>query len=410
MKRLRQYFFPPLPALLALGFSSGLPLALTASSLSIWLKEEGISKTSIGLFGGISIAYACKFAWSPLVDNLRLPVLTTLLGRRRAWLLASQAALALCIAALSCMHPAAAPLSTAFIALLVAIASATQDIAIDAYRVEMLTPERQALGSAVAVLGYRLGMIASSAGALLLATAFGWQATYLCMALLVGVGTAAMLIAGEPPRPEGSGEGKSWLGWFRQPLFDMMQRQGWLVILAFVLFYKLPDAFLGLMANPYYLEAGYTKVQIAEVAKVYGLLATICGGFLGAWLAKKLGLHATLWIGGIACALGTLLFIPLQHAGASTAWLALVIGLDNISGGISTTALVAYISGLCNTRFTATQYALLSSLAASARTLSTLPSGWSADTFGWTGFFIICALLALPGLLLLSVLTKRKAY
>lgn len=406
-KFFRELSQKPMPTLLALGFSSGLPLALTLGTLSLWLKESGISKTSIGLFGAVGIAYSFKFLWSPLIDNVRLPLLSNLLGRRRSWMLVSQILLILCIAGLGSLNPANEPWLVALFAALVAFCSATQDIVIDAYRVEMLTPERQGEGSAVAVLGYRLGMLASFVGAVHVATAFGWHIAYFSMAALVGVGIAAMLLSKEPEMPAKASP-RTFAAWFGEPLREFLQRPAWAMILIFVALYKLPDAFLGLMANPYYLEMGFSQNQIADIAKPSGFFATIGGGFLGAYLVRRFGVLATLWIGGIACALGALLFIPLQFAHANLGLLAIIITLDNISGGISLTALVAYLSGLCDKRFTATQYALLSSLAAIGRTLCSTVSGLTADTLGWSGFFITCSSLSLPGLALLYALTRRE--
>jgi len=397
-----------MPALLALGFASGLPLALTLGTLSVWLTESGISKTQIGLFGAIGIAYSFKFAWSPLIDHTRLPVLGRLLGQRRSWMLLTQCLLALSIVFMGTLDPAETPWLVALAAALVAFASATQDIIIDAYRVEKLTPERQGTGSAVAVLGYRLGQVASGAGALYLSMLVGWHITYFCMAPLIGIGTLAMLLSGEPQHPP-LNRPKHLSAWFGEPLRDFMTRTDWPLILAFVTFYKLPDAFIGIMGNRYYLETGFTKDQIAYAGKIYGMLASIAGGFLGAYLIRRRGLLATLWIGGIACGLGALLFIPLQQMNGSVALLAAILTLDNISGGISITAQVAYLSRLCNARFTATQYALLSSLTGVARSLSSTPSGWVSQTYGWTSFFIVCASLSLPGLALLAVLTKRQS-
>lgn len=410
LRKLAPYFSNPMPLLFALGFASGLPYALTAGTLSIWLTEEGISRGSIGLFGGIGIAYTFKFAWSPLVDSVRIPILSRF-GRRRSWLLATQAGLIASIIALACTSPASTTWLTALFALLVAIFSATQDIVIDAYRVEVLEPERQAAGAAMGVLGYRIGMIVSGAGALYLATYFGWRVTYLCMAAAMGVGVLATLFSKEPLMNNALPIDKRDVAtWFREsviaPLRDFMKRPEWKLILAFVFFYKLPDAYMGIMANPYYLAVGFAKTQIADIAKLYGVIASIAGGFWGAWMVRKWGLLPTLWIGGIACALTNLLFIPLQYTGANTLALAGVITLDNLSGGISVTAFVAYMSGLCNRSFTATQYALLSSIMAFARTASSMPSGYSAEILGWTGFFMLSTVLLLPGLWILRKLPK----
>ena len=412
LRELTLYFKPRLIVILLLGFVSGLPLALTASTLSIWLTEAGVSKAAIGLFAAVATPYTLKFLWAPLMDGLRIPVLTTLLGRRRGWLLATQLALMASIVLLGCADPSVNPWLTAFAALLVAICSASQDIVIDAYRVEILTPDEQGAGAASIVLGYRFGMVASTAGALYLATYAGWMATYMIMAALMGIGMVTVLLSREPAASESiTKEKQPAKEWLRQyvvePFADFMRHEHWLIILLFILLYKLGDAFMGVMTGPFLIDIGFSKEQIATIVKLYGLIATIIGSFLGGALVFRLGAIRSLWICGIAQGLTNLMFAVQAMAGADTVLLALTITLENMSGGMGTAAFVAYISGLTNTRFTATQYALLSSLSAFGRTWLSTPAGWVSERLGWELFFIFSAVLAAPGLIVLWRLGKK---
>jgi MFS transporter, PAT family, beta-lactamase induction signal transducer AmpG len=405
------YLQPRILAILALGFASGLPLALTASTLGVWLTEAGISKSAIGLFAAIGTPYALKFLWAPLIDATAFPVLTRLFGRRRGWMFATQIALIASLMLLGLADPAATPWATALLALLVAICSATQDIVIDAYRVELLTPEQQGAGAATVVLGYRLGMIASSAGALYLATYFGWQVTYWCMGGLIGIGMLAALLAGEPQTGEKiPAQKRNFNQWIREaviaPFADFIERPQWHLILLFILLYKLADAFMGVMTNPFLIEIGFTKEEIASVVKLYGLIATIVGSFVGGAMVANWGTTRTLWIAGIAHAATNLMFVVQARVGADIHILALGITMENVSGGMGTAAFVAYISGLTHVRFTATQYALLSSFAAFGRTWLSTPAGWFAERMGWEIFFLFASALAIPGLVVLARLQR----
>jgi len=404
------YFHPKLLLVLALGFFSGLPLALTASTLGAWLAESGVSKSSIGLFAAVATPYALKFLWSPLMDGVQFPLLSKLLGRRRGWLIATQIALVAAIVLLGYSDPKIDPWMTAFCALLVAICSASQDIVIDAYRVEILEKEQYGAGAAMVQYGYRFGMLASGAGALALADHVSWMATYMIMAAVMCAGIVLVLFS---PEPEVSAEvaPPSKLHWLRDtliaPFSDFMTREHWLAILLFILLYKFGDAFLGVMTNPFLLEIGFTKTQIATVVKVYGLAATLIGVFLGGVMTYRLGTVKTLMICGIGHALTNLMFLLQARAGADIQLLSLGIFAENLSGGMTASAFVAFISGLTHARYTATQYALLSSLAAMGRTWLTTTAGWTADRFGWEMFFVISVLLAVPGLVMLAFLSKR---
>ena len=407
------YLQPRILAILGLGFFSGLPLALTASTLGVWLTTAGVSKASIGLFAAISTPYALKFLWAPLMDGASFPLLSKL-GRRRGWLVATQLGLVMSIALLGLTDPAANAWWTAFAALLVAICSASQDIVFDAYRVEILKPEQYGAGAAAAVMGYRFGMIVSAAVPLFLYGEIGWMLSYWSMAALMAVGVVIVLLNPEPESSSLAARNTQFTtlkAWLRDhviaPFADFMTRAHWLAILLFILLYKLGDAFMGVMTNPFLIEIGFTGPQIASVVKVYGVIATIVGSIIGGSMVFRLGTVKTLWICGIAHTLTNLMFAELARIGADIHFLALSISLENISGGMGTAAFVAFMSGLTHVRYTATQYALLSSFAAFGRTWLSTPAGWFAETLGWEYFFVLAAVLAVPGLFTLWWLTKK---
>ncbi len=397
---------------LALGFASGLPLALTGSTLTALLQESGISKASIGLFASIGTPYAFKFLVAPFIDGCSFPFLSKLLGQRRGWIVAMQIALVFSICLLSYVSLMLGPWYIALAAVIVATFSASQDVVIDAYRVEILDSEEQKTGAGVVQFGYRFGMLASGAGALALADIVGWTTSYFIMAGVMALCMLPVLFAAEPKK---NSEIKPALPqyWLRDnviaPFKDFMKHEQWLHILLFVMLYKFGDAFLGIMTNPFLLEIGFTKSQIAAVVKVYGLVATLIGLVLGSTMMMKVGMVKTLMVCGIGHAITNLMFLVQVKIGADINVLALGIFLENLSGGMTAAAFVAFISALCNTRYTATQYALLSSLSAIGRTMFTTPAGWAAEKFGWEAFFIISVLLAIPGLVLLVVLSRKNA-
>lgn len=406
------YLQPRLLIILCLGFASGLPLALTASTLTAWLTEEGLTLASIGLFAAVAIPYSLKFLWSPLIDGLRLPVLSQLLGRRRGWLLVFQLALILAILGMSQIPPASALLLLAIVSVIVAFLSASQDIVIDALRIEMLEEHEQGAGAAMSVFGYRMGMIFSTAGALYLAAVYGWHITYICMALGLLVGVVATLLAREPSvemRTQSEDNAKKWLiTYVAQPFHEFVQRPHWWLILLFILLFKLGEAMLGFMTMPFLLQLGFTKIEIATLVKLVGIAATIVGGFIGGYLVHRIGILRTLWIGACIQAVTNLLYLWLTYTGTDSQALAITIAIDSFSGGVGTTAFVAYLSALCNRRFTATQYALLNSFASVGRSFLTAPSGFMAEAMGWPLFFITTTLLALPALWLLWILQKKS--
>ncbi|HXZ85505.1 MAG TPA: MFS transporter [Myxococcota bacterium] len=407
MRALEVYRNPRQAAILAMGFASGLPLALSGATLSVWLTEAQVSLAAVGAFALVGFSYSLKFLWSPVLDRVALPWLGARLGQRRSWLVALALALAGAIAALGCSDPRVDPWRTALLAALVAFLSASQDIVIDAYRIELLRKEEQAAGAATTQWGYRVGMIVSGAGALALAQRFGWPRSYLAMAALAGVGIATALLAPEPAHP--SAREWSLAKAVVEPFREFASRRGWIWILVFVLLYRLGDALSGQMANPFYVRLGFTKDEIASVAKVFGLVASMVGIAAGGAFAYRLGVARALVAAGAIHAAGNLAFVLQALLGHDLRALAFTIFVENFTGGLVSAAFVGYLSTLCHPAFTATQYALLSSLSAVGRTLFASPSGWLADRLGWPLFFAAAALAALPGLALAVALSRASA-
>ena len=414
------YLTPRQLIILVMGFSSGLPLLLTLSTLSYWLSTANVDKTTIGLFAIVQTPYAYKFLWSPVVDVLRVPVLASM-GRRRSWLLITQVCLAVSIFFMGKIDPAQDAWWMALAAIVVAFFSASQDIVIDAYRIELLDPEEQGAGAGSTQVGYRLGMLLAGAGATAMSDYTSWSVVYVVMAAAVLACAVVTLFLPEPlvtesteaalRRARRSEQAANYSEFLRtaviEPFKDFMTRPGWIVILAFILFYKYGEAFGGLMANPFYHEMGYSGTEIAVISKVYGVIATLIGGVLGGFLVARLGLFRTLMLGGILQAVTIVLMsvIAWQQAAAVDhavllRWLMAAITAENITSGIASAALVAYLSGLCNTAFTATQYALFSSLMANGRTIMSGGSGWLIVHLhnDWGLFWIITIFMAIPGL------------
>jgi PAT family beta-lactamase induction signal transducer AmpG len=415
-RALDAYREPRLLSVLFMGFSSGLPLPLTLGTLSFWLAQAGISRTSIGLFALVGISYNFKFLWSPVIDRMPLPVLTRRLGRRRSWALVLQAALALAILGLGLTDPKADAGTTALLAVIVAFLSASQDIVIDAYRIELLTPEEQGAGAAATQWGYRFGMIAASAGALYASAFGGWHFAYAVMAALMSVGMVTVWLTPEPKAPPlpdlpGRDRGERALAWFEAavlaPLGDFFGRKGWLPILLFVVLYKFGDALAGVMANPLYVSLGFKAAEVAAISKVFGVFMTLAGLALGGAAVARWGLFPCLLVFGLLQNVSTLMYAALTLAGHDNVMLAVSIGAENVTGGLGSAAFVAYISRLCNLSFTATQYALLSSLAAVGRTTLAAWGGWLADHLGWIDFFVLATFAGLPGLLMLLWLMRQ---
>ncbi len=385
-----------------MGFSCGLPLLLTISVLQAWMKEEGVDLTVIGMMALVGLPYTVKFLWAPLLDRYTLPFL----GRRRGWLLAAQLALALAIAGLGCTSPAKSPWMVAFAAFLVTFCSASQDIVVDAYRREDLTDLELGLGSSLYINGYRLGMLLASGGGLIMADYIPFSLVYLIMALGMVPGIATTFLAPEPTTP--AGVPRTLKDAVLKPMVEYFTRRGALWILAFILLYKIGDTMASAMTTPFYLDIGFTKTQIGAVVKLFGFWATIAGSLIGGICMLRLGIPRSLWIFGILQALSTAGFALLAQIGPSLSWLAGVIAFENLSSGMGTAAYAAFMASITDKRFTATQYALLTSLMGVPRVLAAAPTGLLAKTFGWQGFFICCTVIALPGMLLLLKVAPWK--
>jgi PAT family beta-lactamase induction signal transducer AmpG len=406
---LRVYGDRRMLAILMMGFSSGLPLALTGSTLAIWLKESAVSLTAIGLFAQVGLSYNLKFLWAPVMDRVPIPVLTRALGRRRSWALAIQALLALALIAMAFCDPDVSPGRVALAAVAVAFLSASQDVVIDAYRVELLTEREQGAGAAATQVGYRIGMIASGAGALYLASYFGWFWSYAGMAALMLVGMATVLMTREPllHKPPRSG---NWLkNSVLAPFADFATRRFWVAILVFVVLYKFGDALAGMMSSPFYISIGFSKIEIANVAKLFGTGASVAGILLGGTLVYRIGVMPALLLGGALQAASNFMYVAQFWAGPDPAMLAVTIATENVTGGMASAAFVAYLSRLCNPAFTATQYALLSALAALARTFLAGGGGYLAERLGWQNFFLTSTAACLPSLALLLWLMRHSA-
>lgn len=407
-------------AILFMGFSSGLPLALTGATLGIWLAESRVSLTAIGLFALVGLSYNLKFLWAPVMDRARVPWLTRRLGRRRSWALITQAALIASLVGLGHVDPAADPELTAVMAVIVAFCSASQDIVIDAFRIDLLEDHEQGAGAASTQLGYRIGMLAAGAGALYAASIGGWTFAYTVMAAFVLVGVAAVLLTAEPrkevaaglaagPRTEGVALGETLRTAVVGPFLDFARRHPlWPVVLAFVVLYKFGDAFAGVMASPFYVDMGFTKIEIANVSKIFGVGATILGIFIGGAVVYRLGIMKALLVSGVLQMLSNLMFAVQAAVGHDVGLLVVTIGLENVTGGMGSAAFVAYLSSLCHVAYSATQYALLSSFMAVGRTVLASSGGWFADQLGWVPFFLLSTAVALPGLLLLLWLMGRE--
>lgn len=409
---------PHMLIILSLGFVSGLPLPLIMGTLSVWLAEEGISNTSIGLFAAVGLPYAFKFIWSPVLDHLNAPPPFSYLGRRRGWLLCIQGCLIAAIVALGYTHPEFHPGWTAFCAFLVACCSATQDIIVDAYRVEILKEREQAAGAVAGVFGYRVGMLVSGAGGLALAYYTGWEHVYMVMALCILPGVVAVFCAREPdapmevglPAPMAESRLRNILQkTVLQPGRAFMKHASWKAVLVFVVCYKLGDAFAAIMTNPFFVSLGFTSLQIGLIGKTFGFAAVIMGGMLGSVVVHYLGMFRALLVCGVLQLCSNGMFIVLALSGHNLAVLASVVAVENMASGMGTAAFVAYISMLCDLRYTATQYACLSALASVGRTVLGMFSGIVADQLGWIGFFGVSMLMALPGLVILRYLMQQPS-
>lgn len=422
------YLKPRVLIVLLLGFSSGLPLALSGTTLLVWMREVGVDLGTIGLFALVGTPYTLKFLWAPVVDALHVPVLSRLLGRRRGWLMLSQLMLIAAILVLAASNPQYTPLYVvAGAALLVAFASSTQDIVIDAFRVESLDVDEQAAGMAAYVAAYRVGMLISTAGALYVVSGFellgsgkdaAWSLGYAVMAAMVGIGMLATLFAREPARSQAAAlENAAHAG--ESPVkrvftaaiaafSEFLSRDAAIAVLIFVILYKLCDAFAGTMTAPFVIDLGFTRTDYANIVKGLGLGATLIGGFAGGLVARALPLATALWIGAFLQIASNLVFVWQAYMGLNIWALAVSITVESFTGAIGTVIFVAYLSSLCRSPLhTATQYALLTALAAFGRTYLSATAGYLAEGIGWPLFFVVSSVVGLPSLVLLWWLQAR---
>ena len=421
---MRVYLEPASLRMLLLGFSAGLPLLLVFGTLSFWLREAGIDRTTIGHLSWVGLAYGFKWLWSPLVDRLPIPLLTRVLGRRRSWLLLSQAVIMLALVCMAFTDPRLALTPIVWGALAVAFGSATQDIALDAYRIESAATERQGALAATYQTGYRLAMIWAGAGVLWIAAraevadatryqAGAWQTAYLVMAASMLLGVLTVLFSPEPAqRPIPAAKNLAdWLrGALLAPFADFISRYRWhaVLILALIALYRISDVVMGIMANPFYVDMGYSKDEVAAVTKIYGVVMTLAGAFVGGALALRYGIMRILMLGAILSAASNLLFAWLAGHGHDLIALIFVVSADNLSGGIASAAFIAYLSGLTNIRYSATQYALFSSLMLLLPKFIAGFSGQYVDAFGYAQFFVATSLLGVPVLVLIWIAARAR--
>lgn len=443
LRDLRVYREPRVARMLLLGYSAGLPLLLVLGTLSYRLREAGIDRTTIGFLSWVGLAYGFKWVWAPLVDRLRLPLLTASLGRRRSWLLAAQLTIVLGLTGMALTDPVTDLHRLVAFALLVAFASATQDIALDAFRIESAEVSLQAAMAAAYQVGYRGAMISASAGALWIAAAFDpdeqtyqhapWLVAYLCMAALIGIGILTVLFSREPAvtiAPETAqreqrmslrlharrlpGRVADLMAWFYaavvSPFVDFLVRYRGhaLLMLALIATYRISDIVLGVMSNPFYRDMGFSKDEVAAISGVYGVVMTLAGAALGGVLTLRYGVMRILFLGAVLSAATNLLFAWLSTRGHDIAGLVFIISADNLSGGMASAAFIAYLSGLTNVAYSATQYALFSSMMLLLPKLIAGWSGWAVDHYGYQAFFVGTALLGVPVLALIWIAWRTQ--
>lgn len=405
-----------------LGFSSGLPLLLVLGTLGFWLRESGVDLKTIGFMSWVGLCWGMKWLWAPLVDRLRLPYLTRAFGRRRAWLFSAQIGLMISLGVLAFVNPARELALTGFLAAATAFFGATQDIAIDAYRIESGTEKEQAAFAAAYQTGYRIAMIWAGAGALAIAGAFessawgGWRVAYLTMSASMLVGLITTLVSPTEPVHGVAGPTSSFSQWLYEaaylPFKDFFSRFGWwaLVVLALIATYRISDVVMGVMANPFYQDLGFTKQEVAAVSKVFGVVMTLVGAFIGGVVAVRIGVMKTLFAGAVLSSATNILFSVLAGIGHSVPFLVFTVSADNLAGGLASAAFVAYLSGLTNTAYSATQYALFSSVMLFLPKFLAGFSGLAVEAVGYSGFFLATAALGIPVLFLVVLAGKARKH
>jgi len=424
------YAQPRVLGMIFLGFSAGLPFLLVFSTLSAWLRDEGVARSVIGFFSWVGVTYSIKVFWAPVIDRLPLPLLTKLMGKRRSWMLLAQLGIAAGLIGMGGADSQSELKVIALFAVWVAFCSATQDIVIDAYRIEAVIPEFQGAMAATYVLGYRVALLVAGAGAFYIADYTDWQTAYYVMAATMAVGVIATLIINEPEHKDselskqveheleavvGSTSAVGRLAvWFADavasPFVEFFRRNGkaGLIILALIAVYKMSDITMGVMANPFYLDLGFSKKEIADVSKIFGFFMTIAGASIGGVMVVRYGIMRPLLFGAIMVALTNLLFALLAISEPNLMLLAGVISADNLSGGIATSVFIAYLSSLTSSAYTATQYALFSSLMTLPAKLMGGFSGIVVDSFGYHSFFIYASAVGLPAIVLVIVLMRHQ--
>ncbi|WP_319589119.1 AmpG family muropeptide MFS transporter [uncultured Desulfobulbus sp.] len=397
----RQLFSPRMLVAFLMGFSCGAPLLLTSTVLQAWMTEQGVDLTVIGFFSLVGLPYTLKFLWAPIFDRFTLPFL----GRRRGWMLLMQLTLILALIGLGLTDPGQTPWLVALAAFFVTFFSASQDIVVDAYRREDLSDNQLGLGSSFYVNGYRVGMLLAGSGGLILADYLSFDQVYLLMAASLLVGIVTTLVCREPPLTRGTP--RNFREAVVEPFVDYFNRDRALLLLLFILLYKIGDQMASTLTTPFYLDLGFSKTQIGAVAKLFGFWSTIVGGLVGGTILLRIGIIKSLWIFGILQAVSILSFSALALMGNTITGLIVAIVLEQLTSGMGTCAYVAYMASLTNKKFTATQYALLSSCMGIPRVIIAAPAGWLAELVGWPLFFFGCAVAAIPGLLLLPLVAGQ---
>lgn len=424
------YLKPRVLAMFFLGFSAGLPFLLVFSTLTAWLRDEGVSKSMIGFFAWVGLSYSIKFIWAPIIDRINLPILGARFGHRRSWMLVAMLGIALGLMFLSTLSPSESLPLVALVAIWIAFSSSTQDIVIDAYRIEAMKVVYQAAMAGAYQAGWRVGAsLVGSAVALYLAEIYSWNIAYMVMAVFVFVGIVTVLLIEEPDRSlsqqtylneqrvtdylSNHRRPNKVVAWFIGavicPFVDFFQRNGKMAIgiLLFIGLYRISDITLAIMANPFYLDMGFSKIEIANVTKIYGLVMTLAGAIIGGVVVVRYGVKRPMLVGAILVAITNLLFATMVSKGHDLTWFTLIVSADNFSGGFASSAFIAYLSSLTNTAYTATQYALFSSIMTLPAKVISGFSGIVVDTSGYTYFFIYTASLGIPAILMVLWLIAR---
>jgi len=396
-----------------LGFSSGLPLFLTSATLFLWMADVGIDKSTIGLFALLGLPYTIKFAWAPILDQFKLPFAHKLLGQRRSWLILFQLALMFGLYSISHIDPITNTRLFAIWAVIIAACSASQDILVDALRIEILKEEQFGAGASAYVFGYRLGMLMAGTVALGIAHYYTWTLAYKCMAAAMLIGLLTSVFLQEPKHSKNFEKSRrNFFEWLKHAVIDpfgeFLTRNNWLLILLFIPLFKVGDAFVSNMSGPFYLELGFSKLEIAAVTKVWGVVMSLTGTFIGGVVIARYGIMKGLLYTGILQLLSNGFFAIQAIMGHNISFLVLTIFAENLTGSMATTAFIAYLSKLCNKNYTATQYALFASFMGLGRTAFSSGAGFAAEGLNWPNYFIMTMIIALPALFILLYLMRAE--